>query len=135
MSTYAPVHTSQFNALSLKFNGQGAIGTVPAGTTADIDLLVTADHLLTGGVVISSGAAFGDKATLQVVDVGGTYASAGTVLNQFVTNWYVSEAPLVLEVDYPAKILAGLTLRLKFTSTGGAEVKAAANYMLHKVTF
>ena len=38
-----------------------------------------------------------------------------------------------MQVPYPAKVYAGLYLRLIYTSTGASNVAVAINYSLHKV--
>jgi hypothetical protein len=135
-STFNPVRISDFDKTKLTFDAQGAMMTVSAGQTTNVDLTLTDDCLITGAWLVSdSNTAFGDYACLQVVDTTGiTGYPAGTVLSQFVTNWYViPNMDEQFDVPYPAKIIAGLTLRLVYISTGTNNAFIAVNYKLHKV--
>jgi hypothetical protein len=118
------------------FRSKGVAGTATAGGVTNIDLQLTDDVVMTGGTMITKGAAFGDKATLQVVDIDGIYAPAGTILGQYVTDWQMKEVEELqadLSVPYPANLPNGTYLRCVYTSTGGANVKVGINYILHKV--
>ena len=133
---YNPVSSQDFEKSKLQFNGQGVKATVTAGQVVNIDYTLTDDCLITGAwFVTDSNAAFGDSASFQVVDTTGiTGYPAGTVLNQFVTNWYMyPNSSEQFEVPYPAKLMAGLTVRLVYTSTGTNNVFVAINFALHKV--
>jgi hypothetical protein len=135
-STFNPTKVADFDKLKLNFNGMGVIGTATAGTTTNIDLALTDDNLITGAMLQCQNMTWGDSVSLQVVDVTGVYAPAGTVLSQFVTNWYVItdfERQIDLQINYPAKLLAGLYIRVSYTSTGTTAVNVSANYTLHKV--
>lgn len=94
---------------------------------------------ITGGILITKGAIFGDVVCLQIVDVDGIFAPAGMVLNQFC-KWIMADDPpnsssrqLQIEAQYPGKVYAGLYLRVAYTSTGPVDVLVAANYTLHKI--
>jgi hypothetical protein len=57
------------------------------------------------------------------------------VLKKFITTWYVSagNSMLSLDVPYPAKIYAGLFIRLNYISVSAADSRLSINYLLHKV--
>lgn len=133
-TTYTPKRISDFEANKLNYNGQHAKGTITAGTTASFDVDLSDDHLITGAWLIVEGGTAGDTAALQVVDKTGAFSGvAGTVLNQFI-NWAVPPTCAEqFEVAYPAKVYAGLTLRLSYTSTGTTDPFVAINFKLHKV--
>jgi hypothetical protein len=134
-STYNPVTINDFDKTKLNSDGQGAAATIPAGTTVNIDYTLVDDCELTGAWFISNGGTFGDYCHFQIIDGSGAFTGTpGTLLNQFITNWYVpSETSEQFDIMYPAKILAGLTVRVIYHSTGTTDVFAAINYKLHKV--
>lgn len=135
-TTYSPKNINDFVGAALNFNGVGILSNPEIQTTTNIDYTIPIDVLMTGAVLLVKNAAFGDHITFQVVDVDGIIAPANTVLNQFVTNWYLVEdvqKQFEFQVNYPAKIYQGLTLRLKYTSVGEVTPELAINYILHKV--
>jgi hypothetical protein len=108
----------------------GIAQTITAGTTADIDYVVTDDILIYGGhTLLVSGGAIGDKVTFSIL-------SGAAVLAQFVSNWYINPNDTIQSLptaNYPAKIIAGLTMRVTYESTGTSDVWVAINYNLEKV--
>lgn len=132
---FRPTTYLDFSSDYLRFNSQGVSTTGIAGTTFNLDLAFTDDHLISGAWFIVSNGNQGDTCDFQIIDTTGAFTgTAGTVLNQFITNWLVP--PTVdeqLDIIYPAKILAGMSLRLVYTSTGTSNPFVALNYKLHKV--
>lgn len=134
-TTFNPLHNDEFNKNALKFDAQGVSTNPTAGTSTNLDLMMTDDCLLNGIELIISGATLGDYVALQVVDTTGAFSGvAGTIMIQPATNWYVSQtSDTQFDIVYPAKIYAGLTLRAVYTSTGLTSPFLAVNYKLHKV--
>jgi len=134
-SVFNPTHIDEFDKTKLNFDAKGVTASITAGTSQNIDLTLTDDHLITGAWMIVDGATLGDTVNLQVVDTTGfTGYPAGTVLNQFITNFYLpTSASEQFNITYPAKIIAGLTLRVVYTSTGATNPFFAANFYLHKI--
>lgn len=135
-TTYSPRNTNEFSSKCLNFDGIGINGTAIANTTTSIDYLITQDVLITGAILLTKNSKFGDNFIFQVVDIDGILSPSGTILNQFITNWYVSEdiqKQLDMQINYPAKLYAGLYLRFMYTSIGDEDVSVAINYTLHKV--
>ena len=132
---YQPSHINELESSKLQFYATGVKGTCPAGTTTSVDFLLTDDVLILGGMRITNGAAFGDFMNMQVVDVDGVFAPAGTVLDQFISNWYVSSGDSEGEIESvcPKKAPAGIYLRVIYTSTGPTDVGFAVNYLMYKV--
>ena len=123
-SIYNPSSVDGFDKNKLNYNGQKVSATVPFGTTQDIDLTLTDDHLLTGAQIILTGNCDLDEIQFKVV-------MGTTVLNQFI-DWYATN--FSKDLPYPAKIPAGLTLRATYKNTcGNGTVKVRVNYFLHKV--
>ena len=134
-TTYTPTRASDFESSKLSFNAQGVFVLATAGDITNLDYTPTDDCLVTGCWLIVNDAAYGDTASFQVVDTSGAFTGTpGTVLNQFITNWYM--APKVdtqIDMIYPAKIFGGMTLRLVYKSVGTVSPFVATNYKLHKV--
>ena len=124
------------DADKVRFRGKGTSGTAAAGATTSIDLHLTEERLLEGGQIILQGHVLGDHIAFEVVDVDNILGyGAGVVLDQYATNWYVdpsTNGQYVIRLEYVAFLLAGLYLRLKYTSTGAAAVSVYVNYFTHK---
>lgn len=134
-TTYNPPNINAFVKTALVFDAQGVSSTVTAGATTNVDYTLTDDCLITGIELIINNGNYGDTADLQIVDLTGAFgAGVGAVLNQFATNWNLPPiTDTQFDMAYPAKILASMTLRMKYTSTGTSNVFVAINYKLHKV--
>ncbi|HEY9705801.1 MAG TPA: hypothetical protein V6C58_25420 [Allocoleopsis sp.] len=134
-TTFNPSKVEDFDKSNLTFNAQAAAATVPGYTTRNIDLVLTEDHLITGAWVVTTGGNPGDKMSLQIIDTNGTFTGiAGTMINQFVTNWFPGpNSDINLDMVYPAKLLGGMTVRLVYQSIGISAPFVAINYKLHKV--
>lgn len=130
---------TDFKSGNVNTDNQGLIGTATAGQTTNLDLKLVDDCFLTGGILRTNMANFGDYATFQVVDVDNILGyGAGTVLGQYCTNWYMrsdAQEQVNESTSYPAKIKAGLYLRLAYTSTGLSNVTVTVNYRLHKALY
>jgi len=122
---------ADFNADRVNFAGFGYTGTATAGTTTNLDYLLSEERLVYGGEMILKDHAFGDKVAMQVVDVDNILGyGAGTVLGSYMSNWFVSsdkQTQTQIILDYPTKISAGLYLRVAYTSVGGTNVTASIN--------
>lgn len=112
--------------------------TITAGQSADIDWQIPQlawlgqnKHSYFDGIEYCASAELGDKITFQVVDVDGISYPAGTVLEEFGTNVYVMPNAINKVVLYKAKLIVGMYLRLKYTSTGSTDVKIACNIFRH----
>jgi hypothetical protein len=135
-STYDPNKLADFEKTKLNLNGKGVYGesivtdiTIPVET--HIDLLLTDDVLFTGGVLLVKGGHFEDKMSMQIVHP--TYG----VVNEFVTDFRIAEdtqKQFEMKNEYPAKLPAGLTLRIKYVPAPIVGVRdIAGNFILHKV--
>lgn len=133
-TTYNPPNVTSFVKSALNFDAQGVNTTITAGQTANLDCTLTDDCLLTGIELIVNNGNYGDTANLQVVDVSGAFTGhPGTILMQAATNWnLIPTSNTQFDLTYPAKILAGMTIRAVYTSTGSTNVFLAINYKLHK---
>ena len=81
-------------------------------------------------------AEIGDKLSFQVVDVNNILGyGAGVVLDEFGKDWYVAPDILNKIVLYKAHLIAGLFIRVVYTSTGTTnDVKLVCNLFRHMDT-
>lgn len=130
---------SQFSSANVNSGSQGIAGIAAKGVSSNIDLKLTDDCFITGGVLRTQGSEFGDKASFQVVDKDNILGlGAETVLAQYFTNWYMrsdSQEQIDENIPYPAKIPANLYLRVVYHSVGCLDVMVAVNYRLHKALY
>ena len=127
---FNPQNTLEFEKSKLSKDALGYSDTVPAGTTKNIDLVISDDALILTSCILIEGAVKGDKWTMQAI-----HPQAGVVF-QPITDWLVAwttlHQPLPV-ANFPAKIYAGLTLRIVYTSTGGTDVWVGINLDKDKV--
>lgn len=139
MSTsFSPITINELTSNNVNLKGTGVSGSAAGLTTTNIDYALLWDAVFTGGNLILSGHHYGDTVTLQVVDVDGIVAPAGTVLGESLTNWNVDSDTQYqhgADVSYPVKILQGLYVRIKYTNSGLLAVSVRANLKFHKILF
>lgn len=99
--------------------------TVGAGQTVSQDFLLTEERLLTGAKIWGSNVNFGDSATFEVV-----HPLLG-VMDRFVENWYLADGWDTIDA-YPARLPAGLILRVTYKNTGSSQARLLVNLFLHK---
>jgi hypothetical protein len=136
-SKYSPSNILEYGSKDLNTNLKGVTFTALAGQVTSHDLKIDDDHLIDGASIITQLSALGDKITCQVIDKDNIFGyGANTILGQYVTDWYMdpnSTKQLNYESQYPAKVYAGLYLRIIYTSVGLVNVNVITNYRLHKV--
>lgn len=134
-STGLPIYRgSPFtDSLGFRFRGHSFKDTVSTNTTKDIDYLVSAERWINGGRLIVDNIGADDKLTFQVVDKDNVLGyGAGAVLDEFIKDFYIpSTGNLEVALAYPARIYAGLYLRLKYTSTHASGCTVKCNLYLH----
>lgn len=130
-TTYNPEKVSDFEKSKLNFAGKSVTGVVNENEIINADYTLSDDMLMTGGVLIVKEAKITDKVSLQIV-----HPLYG-VVNEFVTDYRLAEDQQVqfkLDLPYPAKILAGLTIRCKYqASEQNGQRTFSVNLLLHKV--
>jgi hypothetical protein len=122
------------NSDGFRFRGASFIDTVTAQTTKDIDYKITQERYINGGKLMVNNIGPDDKITFQVVDKDNVLGyGAGVVLDEFIKDFYLPQnESLHVQLDYPAKIYAGLYLRLKYTNTNLADsITIKCNLYLH----
>lgn len=114
-------------------------GTITAGQTANLDWQVPAlawngnnkQCYIDGVEYYAENSAVGDKVTFQVVDKDGLAYPAGTVLEEFATNFYVMPSLPNRILLYKGKLIVGLYLRIVYVSTGATDVNLVSNIFRH----
>lgn len=136
-SKYSPGSKSEYGAKDLNLDVKGAKYEVTANSTQDLDFLISDDCIMDGMIIDVIDHALGDKVTFQVIDKDNILGyGANVVLKQFGTDVYMAPG-IVRQVNaesvYPAKVFAGLYLRIKYTSVGTSNPTVLVRYNLHKI--
>jgi hypothetical protein len=136
---YPIIRTRAFNNTDgYLFRGVGVIGEAVANSVSNIDYRLTEERWINEAQLILMNHNFTDSIKFQVVDVDNVLGyGAGLVLNEFATNWQISSSKQdqgTVRVDYPARILANLYIRIVYTNTGNSTVSVKCNFFLHKKT-
>lgn len=129
-TTYDPANINFFDKTKLNKDAIGVQATITAGATQNIDYVIADDALIMTSSLIAIGAAQGDKIDMQVI-----HPIAGVVF-QPITGWFIdpnSSVQPTPRANFPAKIFAGLTLRIVYHSTGSNNVWVALNIDKDKV--
>lgn len=128
---YSPQKTSEFVKDNLQFSGQSIYFECDPSTENSGDFYLADDYLITGGRLFVENGNLQDKIYMQVV-----HPLAG-VVSEFISGFRIASdttLQLDLQLEYPAKLFAGLTLRCKYISNSNIGTrKIAANLFLHKV--
>lgn len=113
----------------------GYSGTALKTTVTSLDFQIPAERWINGVQLIVSNHVLGDKVDFKIVDVSGLYSPAGTVLDDFATNWFMDPGTSnqgICRTEFPARLYAGLWMRLAYTSVGTVnDVTVLMNAMLH----
>lgn len=144
------------NADGFRFRGRGVRGIATKTTTTNLDFLISEERWINGVNLILKNQTVDDDIRFQIVDKTYVYAGvlypatytggiawsvaqpSGVILDEFGETWNMSEdsqdqGSIIL--PYPARILAGLYIRIKYTSVGTVnDVLVRANLYLHKKT-
>jgi hypothetical protein len=124
------------NTDGIFFRGSGMSGTATKTTTTNFDYNMPEDRYLNGIEIFLKNQEWGDTMKLQVVDVDGAVYPAGTVLDEFGTDWHCAsdeerQGPYIL--PYPALVNSVFYIRVAYTSVGTVnDVDFKANLFLHK---
>lgn len=111
-----------------RFRGDSPPWTTCAASTAtSLDLTMTEERFVDGGTIIVKDANPGDYCTFQIV-----HPTAG-VVEQFVNKWHVVPGTTQMDVKvYPAKVPAGLIIRVVYNNVGSNPAECGVNLRLHK---
>ena len=133
----AIIASSPFSdAAGFRYRGASFSDTIQTNTTNYIDYLLTDERWINGGRAIIDNIGQDDKVTFQVIDKDNVLGyGANTVLDQFIDGFYVpQDGNLEVNLAYPARIIAGLYIRLKYTSTHANGCTLKCNLYLHWFT-
>lgn len=122
--------TALANPEDFRFRGTSTAWTqCPAGQTTHIDITpsATEDRWVSGGFVIHKDVNPGDTVSFKVV-----HPLAG-VVETYVPSWLLPPGTGSQKIEvYPARIPAGLILRVSYTNTGATSAYCGINYLLHR---
>ena len=129
---YAPTNVNEFNKSFITFSGKSIYFECETNAESNGDLTLTEDYLLTGGMLLVKNGEFHDEVSLQIV-----HPTLG-VVNEFVSKFKIIENDIrqfMLDLNYPAKLPAGLIIRVKYKASNLSVSKRdiAINLFLHKV--
>ncbi len=120
-----------------RFRGTGISGTITAGTEGSVDYKLTEDRMINAVHLMLENHVWADSVKFQIVDIDNILGyGPNTVLDEFATAWNVDPSICSQRherIEYPAKVLKDLYIRIKYTSTGGTDVNMHINLYLHKV--
>lgn len=116
-----------------RFRGHSFAGTATAGQTTNIDYKLTAERHMNGGRLILQDNHIDDQICFQVIDKDNVLGyGANTILDEFIKDYYLPlNSNLEVRLDYKAKIIANLYLRLVYKSAGNTDVLVRCNLYLH----
>lgn len=124
------------NADGFRVRFKGISGTATNSTSTNIDYCVLEERYINGIRLILTDHHTDDAINFQIVDVDNVLGyGAGLVLDEFGSTWSIDSTVSTQSdviVPYPAKIIAGLYIRLVYISAGSVDVKVKANLYLHK---
>ena len=99
--------------------------TAPSSQTTIQDYLITEGRTMSGAIYKGQNTNFGDRVDFEVV-----HPILGS-LDMFAETWYVSDAQTHIEL-YPAKLPAGLIIRVTYYNDGPSDSKFFVNLFLHR---
>lgn len=136
-TTFNPPNENDFDKTKMQKDAKGLRAVISASGSTNIDLDITDDVLLVGGFLIVTPAFDGDTVDFQVV-----HPIAG-VIAQFISGWQLDPSTAKQDTPtskFPAKIPAGLKLRVVYHATGpdllgllNTQIVVKINFDMHKV--
>lgn len=121
------------DAGGFRFRGASFSGAAAPMATTDIDYRLNATRWINGGRAIVNNIGADDQITFQVVDKDNVLGyGANVVLDEFISGYYIpQDGTLEVRLAYPARIVEGLYLRIKYTSTHASGCTLKCNLYLH----
>ena len=135
-SKYSPQRWVDIEVSKVSPNVVGISEVVTQTTTENKDLLITDDFFIREIQVLTQNAAYGDTLTIKIIDIDNILGcGVNFVVSTPVSNFNV--APEHPKQEYssvaPFKILAGLYIRVSYTSVGtSSDVSLGLNFIFLK---
>jgi len=106
----------------------GYKGLVNFGVVSNIDMSFPDEIWINGIEIYTDKSFFGDNVDLNIV-----HPSTGQILDDFGSSWNLDkEGKIRVILNYPAKIPAGLIIRIVYESLGAENVNVLVNLYRHK---
>jgi hypothetical protein len=117
----------------MRFRGHSFSGEITANSTESIDYKIVEERFINGGKLMVSSVGIEDQISFQVVDKDNVLGlGANILLDEFIKDFYLPQnESLEVQLDYPARIIAGLYLRLIYKNTNDQNIKVRCNLYLH----
>ena len=149
------------SADNFRFRGQGFQGVISAadvigvGKQSSIEWKLDEERFINGTHIMLKGHTFSDFYDIEIVDKDFIFAGSlypekydndgvmldwsvvspdGVVLDGFIKDWYVVEdmqGQKPIKLEYPARLLEGMYIRLKYTAHGSENIQVKLNGFLH----
>ena len=122
------------DAVGFRFRGVSFSTTADANTTHTFDYELTEERWINGGRLLIDNIGEDDQVTFEVVDKDNIFGfGINTVLDRFIDEFFIpQDGNLEVALSYPARLIQGLYLRMKYTSTHASGCKIKCNLYLHK---
>jgi hypothetical protein len=125
-TTFNPDTIHEFSKNSMEFKGQKVMVEAASSKETSVDFEITEDTLITGARVQAVGACEADEIKFQVIN-------KDMVVTTFI-DWYIQNGVIEKELNYPAKLPAGLVVRAVYKNTCAMmSVNVYINFYMHKV--
>lgn len=122
------------DASGFRFRGASFSGIVAGlGVVTNLDYKIIEERYINGGRLLVDSIGPNDQIVFQVIDKDNILGfGANVVLDEFITDYFVpTSGNLEVKLDYPAKIMPGLYIRLKYKNTGDMSTVVKCNLYLH----
>jgi hypothetical protein len=129
-TSYDPTNVNFFDKTKLNKDANSVVATIAAGTSYNIDHLISDDALIMDSTLLVHGAAKGDYWKMQVIHP--VYGVVFEPIHKWMVD-FTSTNQRLPKANFPAKIFAGLTMRVVYTSVGTEDVWVALNIDKDKV--
>lgn len=129
-TTFNPKTLNEFTKDHLEFAGQSIYFEASPSATTEQDFVFVDDMLMTGGELLVENGSIEDQVFVQIV-----HPIYG-VVKEFVTAYRVaadSIRQISLQIQYPSKLQAGLSVRCRYVASSGLVRKVALNLFLHRI--
>jgi hypothetical protein len=115
------------------YRGVGFNFDAAASSTTTFDFHSPEERAIDGSEIWLGTRVFGCTADFEVIDKDGVMSPAGSILGKFAYGWNIHpDTENSKRPGYPAKIYAGLYIRIKLYNPSASAVKVYGNLTLHE---